>query len=405
MRPTGYLLITLCLLLTSSCFEKKAASKTPVVDDRLAKAEQQLSLQLDRALLAGRIPRTISEEGELQWTGQQYDWTEGFFPGSCWYLYEVTKDEKWRKGAERLQANYERHKSLTTKHDLGFIFNCSYGNGYRLTDNEYFMGVLRNAGDSLMTRFNPTVGSIQSWDTNRGWMASRGWEFPVIIDNMMNLELLFELSRLTGEDKYAEVAKTHANTTMKNHFRPDYSSFHVVDYDPTDGTIRSKETAQGFADSSSWARGQAWGLYGFTVCYKHTGDKVYLDHARKIADYIIANLPEDGVPYWDYDAPRSADTPRDASAAAITASALVELNAYTAGVYADELKMILNSLASPAYTAEIGKNQHFILKHSVGSIPHGNEIDVPINYADYYYLEALVRYQKSMAAGSMAVRP
>jgi rhamnogalacturonyl hydrolase YesR len=362
----------------------------------IQKAENQLSFLLQDAEKANLIPRTIDKTGNLHWTHLNFDWTEGFFPGSCWYLFEETKDEKWKKAAEKFQDMFQEHKYKTTNHDLGFIFNCSFGNGFRLTKNKAFKEVMITAADSLLTRFNPVVGCIKSWDTDKGWQSQRGWKFPVIIDNMMNLELLFKVSEFTNDPKYKEAAVTHANTTIKNHFREDNSSVHVVDYDSENGAVRGKYTAQGAADDSSWARGQAWGLYGFTITYRYTRDKVFLEQAEKIAHYIInfKETPKDGIPYWDYQASKIPNEPRDVSAAAITVSALLELNNFSDQDFGPAIDKIMNSLASDQYTAQLGENKHFILKHSVGSIPHGNEIDVPLNYADYYYLEALVRYKK-----------
>lgn len=375
---------------------------TEFPEEQLALAEEQYELLLADAREADMIPRTVTEGGEMHWArvDKGFDWTAGFFPGSLWYLYDYTGDEKWKKSADYFQSKFERFKNSTGYHDLGFIFNCSYGNGYRLTQNEAYKEVLVTAANSLMQRFNPNVGSIMSWDVDKGWQSKRGWKFPVIIDNMMNLELLFEVSEFTGDDKYEEVAIAHANTTMKNHFREDNSSFHVVDYDPETGEVRSKATAQGYSDESSWARGQAWGVYGFTMCYRYTQDKRYLEQAEKIADYILSyeGMPEDMIPYWDYNAPNIPNEPRDASAAAITASALIELSQYAQyedNKYIKAAEKILRSLASSEYTAQVGKNNHFILKHSVGSIPHDSEIDVPLNYADYYYIEALLRYRKA----------
>ena len=379
----------------SSCNDKKRIENLNI-DTILAHAEKQLAQQLIVAEQANKIPRTVNSKGEIHWSKPNFDWTEGFFPGSCWYLYEATKDEKWSKAAEKFQALFEDHKNFTTYHDLGFIFNCSYGNGYRLTKNEAFKQVMITAGDSLITRFNPTVGCIKSWDVDKGWQSTRNWKFPVIIDNMMNLELLFELTEITGNQKYKETAIAHANTTMANHFRADDSSYHVIDYDPETGEVRGKQTAQGFSDASAWARGQAWGIYGYTVCYRYTKDEKYLVQAEKIAKYILEfnATPEDGIPYWDNNAENIPNEPRDVSAAAITVSALIELNGFSKEDYMPAIHKILSSLASETYTAKIGENKNFLLKHSVGSIPHSSEIDVPLNYADYYYLEALVRYQK-----------
>lgn len=382
-------------IFLNNCGQKEKDTKTDL-DTILIKAESQLANQLKAAEAADRIPRTVTENGDMHWTNQNFDWTEGFFPGSCWYLYEATQDKTWKDAAEKFQGSFEDHKFRTNNHDLGFIFNCSYGNAYRITNDDAYKNVMITAADSLITRFNPAAGCIKSWDVDSGWQAERNWQFPVIIDNMMNLELLFKVSELTGDGKYKDIAITHANTTMQNHFRDNNSSFHVVDYDSITGEVRSKQTAQGYADESSWARGQAWGLYGYTVCYRFTKDERYLKQAEKIATYILENksIPSDGIPYWDYDAPINSDTPRDVSAASITASALLELDSYSDTSYQSAVDKIINSLSSEQYTSKQGEHQNFILLHSVGSIPHNNEIDVPLNYADYYYLEALLRYKK-----------
>tara|TARA_B100000809_G_C15136004_1_gene530583 strand:+ start:1173 stop:2318 length:1146 start_codon:yes stop_codon:yes gene_type:complete len=370
--------------------------KQSQVDQQITHADKQLSLLLQDAEAGNNIPRTLTADGEMHWIHKGFDWTEGFYPGGCWYLYELTGDEKWKNAAEKFQAIFENQKTRLTNHDLGFVFNCSYGNGYRLTKNEAFKDVMITAGNSLITRFNPNVGCIKSWDVDKGWQSTRGWKFPVIIDNMMNLELLFELTKLTGDDTYAKVAITHADTTMKNHFREDNSSYHVIDYDPETGAVRNKNTAQGYAHESAWARGQTWGIYGYTVCYRYTKDPRYLEMAQKIAKYIIEykGTPEDGIPYWDYNAPNFPNEPRDVSAAAVAVSALIELDGYTKESYLPAIDKIMNSLATEEYTAKLGENKNFLLKHSVGSIPHNNEIDVPLNYADYYYLEALLRYKQ-----------
>lgn len=391
--------ILFCFVAAVTSMTSCENNKT-ITCERLEYAGKQLSLLRDTAVAHGEIPRTIDPDGTTHWVdGTGFDWTEGFFPGTCWYLYEFTGDRSWSEAAEKLQSTYIKHAGLSY-HDLGFIFNCSYGNGYRLTGKKEFLDVLQQAGNMLANRFNPTVGAIKSWDEDKGWQAGRGWMFPVIIDNMMNLELLFELTRLTGDKRYADVAVAHANTTLKNHFREDYSSYHVVDYDPATGEVRSKQTAQGFSNESSWARGQAWAVYGYTVCYRYTKDRKYLEAACRIADFIIhyPDMPQDNIPYWDYNAPNIPDAPRDASAAAITASALVELNGYADGKYLDYACALIDTLSSNQYRAKIGANNLFLLMHSVGSIPHNSEIDVPLNYADYYYVEALMRLSEASSA-------
>ena len=395
-----YQLVLLGILIFISACGEEQDQDAGVEEVAIYHAEKQLSLLLEDAYAFDKNPRTINEKGEIHWATHDngsFDWTLGFFPGTCWYMYEITKDEKWKSGAEKFQAMHEHFKSMNSSHDLGFVFNCSYGNAYRLTHNEAYKQVMIDAGNSLIERFNPQVGCIKSWDVDGGWQARRGWRFPVIIDNMMNLELLFELSEITKDPKYKNIAIAHADATMKNHFRDDHSSFHVVDYDPQTGVVRNRQTAQGYAHESSWARGQAWGLYGFVVCYRYTKDRKYLKLAKSIADYIISNgaMPKDLVPYWDYNAPRIPNEPRDVSAAAITASALVELDSYSRGNYKKVAHQIIKSLSSEEYTAKVDENCHFVLMHSVGSIPHNAEIDVPLNYADYYYIEALSRILKS----------
>ena len=316
-----------------------------------------------------------------------YDWTSGFYPGSLWYAYELTGNDTLKTWAIQYTNLLNPVRYYTGTHDLGFMVNCSYGNAERLAPNDTIAAVMKETADNLCGRFNDSISAIRSWDFGT-------WNFPVIIDNMMNLELLFEATKLSGDSTFYNVAKKHADTTMANHFRADNSCYHVVDYDPETGEVRKKQTAQGYADESSWARGQAWALYGYTMCYRYTHDAKYLAQAEKVYNFIFGNknLPEDLVPYWDFDAPKIPNEPRDASAAACTASALYELSTYvTDKGYKETADRIMESLASPAYRAEVGTNGNFILMHSVGSIPHGAEIDVPLNYADYYFLEALKR--------------
>ena len=290
----------------------------------------------------------------------------------------------------------EEAKNLTWHHDIGFIVNCSFGNGLRLAGTPSYKDVMVQAAKSLSTRFRPAAGIIQSWDVERGWQSERGWECPVIIDNMMNLELMFGATRLSGDSSFYKIAVSHADRTMEEHFRPDGSCYHVIDYSIKDGKVRHRQTAQGYADESIWSRGQAWAIYGYAVCYRETKDRKYLDQALKTFNMMknLENMPEDLIPYWDMSAPNIPNEPRDVSTASCIASALYEISTMdvpdAAGykMYADS---IMVSLSSPAYRAALGTNGNFLLMHSVGSIPHNSEIDVPLNYADYYYLEALKR--------------
>jgi unsaturated chondroitin disaccharide hydrolase len=331
-------------------------------------------------------PRTLNTDGSLALVKSD-DWCSGFFAGNLWQLYEYGADEKWMAQAKTFTTPMEAEKTNGGTHDLGFMIYCSVGNGYRLTHDQHYKDVIIEAAKTLSTRFNPVVGCIKSWDKSK-------WKYPVIIDNMMNLELLFEATKLSGDSSFYKIAVTHANTTMKNHYRDDYSSIHVVDYDPETGKVLHKQTAQGYADGSAWARGQSWGLYGYTLCYRETGNKIYLNQAEKIAGFLLNNptLPKDLVPYWDYNDPAIPNVPKDASAAAIMASALYELSTYSSNGkhYKDIADKILISLGK-SYQAPTGEDRGFLLLHSTGHKPAKSEIDVPIIYADYYYLEALLR--------------
>ncbi|WP_199119454.1 glycoside hydrolase family 88 protein [Pedobacter sp. ASV28] len=334
-------------------------------------------------------PRTV-ENGQLKMVVSR-DWTSGFFPAELWYFYEYSKDQKWLNLAKKYTEDIKKEQYNRSTHDLGFMIYCPFGNGYRITRDTAYRSVIIQAAKSLSTRFNTTAGVIRSWDHN-----ADKWKYPVIIDNMMNLELLFEATKFTGDSSFYKIAVTHANNTLKNHFRPDFSSWHVVDYDVETGQVIKKTTAQGYSNESAWARGQAWGLYGYTLCFRYTKNKAYLAHADAIANFILNNksTPADGIPYWDYNDPQIPKVSRDASAAAITASALYELAKYSknAKLYKAAADKILHSL-STAYASPAGADYGFILEHSTGHRPAKSEIDVPINYADYYYLEALLRYK------------
>jgi len=339
----------------------------------------------------GVSPRTT--KGDTLVLVASKDWTSGFFSGNLWYMYELTKDQKWLEKAKEYSAPIEQEKTNGVTHDMGFKIYCSFGNGYRLTKEPKYRDIMIQSARTLITRFNPTVGSLRSWDHH-----AEVWDFPVIIDNMMNLELLFWAFKETKDSTFYKVAVSHANTTMKNHFRSDFSSYHVIGYDPKTGAVTKRNTHQGFSDESSWARGQAWGLYSYTMCYRETGDKKYLQQAENIGNFILNNpsTPKDLVPYWDYNAPKIPNEPRDVSAASITASALYELSTMVpdrAVFYKETADKIMKSL-NKTYKAEPLTNRGFLLIHSTGNLPAKSEIDVPIVYADYYYLEALLRKRK-----------
>jgi unsaturated chondroitin disaccharide hydrolase len=337
----------------------------------------------------------IAAKPDSAWkNARMYDWRSGFFPGLLWYAYEFSKDEALKEAAITWTEGLEPVKDYTGNHDVGFMIFCSYGNGYRLTKNEAYRQVILQAAKSLVTRYNPKVGLIQSWNAN-----SR-WKFPVIVDNMMNLELLFWASKNGGSRELYTIAETHALNTMKNHVRADGSTFHVVDYDPETGAIRAKNTAQGFADDSCWTRGQAWGVYGFTLTYRETKNPEFLKTACRLADYFIAHLPEDKIPYWDFQAPGIPNEPRDSSSGAIAASGMLELSTLVkdkkaAAKYRQAALDILASLCSSRYLAE-GTASPAILLHATGAKPHNADVDVSLIYGDYYFLEALLRVKRGI---------
>jgi len=349
----------------------------------------------DKSLVA---PYSINKDGSLKLVGP-YDWCSGFFPGSLWQMYAYTHSKYWREEAVKYTCPLEKVKWYKSTHDLGFMLYCSFGQAYRLTKVQSYKEVLIQAAKSLSSRYSPKVKAIRSWDWNRDI-----WQYPVIIDNMLNLELLFWASEATGDSLYYNIAVNHANTTLKNHFRSDCSSYHVVDYDTITGNARFKGTHQGYSDASVWSRGQAWGLYGFTMCYRFTKNPAYLNQAEKIADFIFSqpNLPADLIPYWDMKDPGIPNVPKDASAAAVTASALYELSAYAAHGksvrYRHWADTILENL-SKHYQASPGTNQGFLLLHSTANRPKNSQVDVPLSYADYYYLEALIRRSKLLQEG------
>jgi rhamnogalacturonyl hydrolase YesR len=347
---------------------------------------------MDGLLEENECPRSLNPDGSLM-KSTIWWWCSGFYPGTVWLAYEYTGEESLMDIALRHTVKLDSIRFRTNDHDVGFQLNCSYGNAFRLTGREDFKSVLHDGAHSFATRLNPTIGCTRSWDYD-----GRPWDFPVIIDNMMNLELLLKVGQMYAEPDLCNVAVSHADVTMRNHFREDGSSWHLVDYDPVTGNVNKKQTVQGYSDDSAWSRGQSWGLYGFTMMYQYTRDEKYLRHAVKVADYLLPRLPEDGVPYWDYDDPDIPDAPRDASAAAIMASALVSLSELVeverSGKYLSAAENIVRTLASEEYLAEEGTNCGFILKHGVGFLKAGSEVDVPLTYSDYYFLEAIMKLSK-----------
>ncbi len=387
-------------------------NSAPPINQVFETATIQYKGMLNRAKDLAFYPRSTDVDGKLKLVNIN-DWTGGFWPGSLWYVYEFTKDDFWKKNALKWTKSLEKNQYNNTHHDLGFMMYCSYGNAFRLTNDSSFVPILIQSANSLISRYSLKVKSIKSWNERKSVDKKQVWKFPVIIDNMMNLELLFFASKETKNPIYRDIAISHAETAMKNHVRPDYSSYHMINYDEHTGKVLDRKTVQGFSDNSLWARGQAWAVYGFTTVYRETKDDRFLVTAQKMADFYLnsPNLPQDKIPYWDFnvgqegykpewnfDVLKYQPIPRDASAAAVMASALLELSSYSDAKlkarYVNEAANMLVSLSSDAYLANPGTNNHFLLMHSVGNMQKNSEVNVPLVYADYYFLEALLRYKK-----------
>ena len=391
-------LVTVCFFVTTFTLFGQNPSTHPsrkallkIIDQNFIDAAQQYKVLMNH-LPQDKFPKTyFPTTGQYQFSGSEW-WCSGFYPGSLLYIYQQTQDSVLLKEANRILNILEKEKFNTTTHDLGFMMFCSFGNAKDIAPKPTHKDILIQSAKSLASRFNPTVGCIKSWDSHNN-------DYLVIIDNMMNLELLFWATQATGDSSYYNIAVTHANTTMKHHFRSDFSSYHVINYNAQTGDVQQKRTAQGYANESEWARGQAWGLYGYTVMYRATQNPMYLEQAKNIARFILKhpNLPTNKIPYWDFNAPNIPDALRDASAAAVMASALLELSTYVNNSlkkeYISNAEEMLFALSKPPYKAKIGTNGGFLIEHCVGHIPEKTEIDVPLTYADYYFLEAMKRYQ------------
>ena len=397
------------LVLAAACSRQESMEQLAArVFDVAGRQVQILAAALDST----QVPRTLNPDGSLRTSDYKW-WCSGFFPGTLWYVYAYTGDSRFYDLAVAECAKIDGVQYITDGHDVGFMANCSFGNGLRIGGIEEYARPLANAAHNLAARFNPAVGCTLSWNPRK----DKDWLFPVIIDNMMNLEILVRVAEMAGEPELLEIARSHANTTMKNHFRSDYTTWHVVDYDPQTGAVRHKQTHQGYEDGSTWARGEAWALYGYTMMAELTGDPEYLAQAEHIGRWTMDNLPEDGVQYWDYDAARllleasdsvsfdrawaggkpDGSIQRDASSAAITASAFVRLGQLTKDQsFAEECRAVaekqIRALAGPEYLAEPGEMQGFLIRHCTGFLHSDSEVDVPLTYADYYFLEAVLRY-------------
>ena len=403
MNRNTITILSICTLalMMSACSSEKAQSQFDVIEALdYCTGQTHRTLQQLEAMQDGKdytmTPRNIAPDDSV-WhlrKAAKEEWCGGFWPGILWYAYEHSGDSSLLSEAEMYTKELEfLAETPAYDHDLGFLVFCSYGNGYRLTGNPEYKEVILNTADTLATLFNPTVGTILSWPRHVKDYGGHN----TIMDNMMNLEMMFWAAKNGGNKSLYDVAVRHAEKTMECHFREDGGCYHVAVYDTLSGDFIRGCTHQGYADSSLWARGQSWAIYGYTVVYRETGDKRFLDFAEKVTDLYLSRLPDDYVPYWDFDDPAIPEAPRDASAAAIVASALIELSEYVSdeksAVYMDAAEKVLTSLSSANYRS--GDAKPSFLLHATGHHPAGSEIDYSIVYADYYYIEALMRWKKA----------
>ena len=387
-RTKTFMLSIACTLMCAACAPKVSFSES-ALDYCIGQTERSLEQLKPYDFMMS--PRNIAP-GDSVWHQRPVSkelWTEGFWPGILWYAYEYSKDDAILEAAKGYTEVLEfLSENPAYDHDLGFIVFNSYGNGYRLTGDEHYKNVILATAERLAELYNPAVGTILSWPREVENFGGHN----TIMDNMINLETLFWAAENGGRPELRDIAIAHADTTMKYHFREDGSCYHVAVYDAVSGEFMRGRTHQGYADDTMWARGQAWAIYGYTVCYRFTRDQRYLDHACKATDVYLKGLPEDMVPYWDFNDPNIPEASKDASAAAVVASALIELSGYVQGEkgaqYLSDAKSMLQSLHENYRSGDV--NPSFLL-HSTGHRPAGSEIDYSIIYADYYYIEALIR--------------
>lgn len=393
----SFFFLSLVLIISCNSNKKKTTKPTTeisqfepskVLDLNISKIKNTSQTIKDSATFPRHIPKN-----KQHWEFKGYkDWCSGFWPGVLWYSYEHSGDPFLKEQAEKFTLPIKNIAFTPAQnHDIGFMIYCSFGNGYRITGNEEYKRVLLAAADTLATLYNPKVGSILSWPSQKQYSHN------TIIDNMMNLELLFWATKNGGNKKLYDIAESHATVTMNNLIRDDGSLFHVGCFNEETGEFIEGKTHQGYADNSMWARGQTWGIYGFSMAYRETGNQEFLKSAIILANHFLKRLPEDGIPYWDFDDPKIPNAPKDASAAAVAACGLFELATMTKDVllkqkYNDAAISFLEKLSSDKYLS--GNTNQALLLHSTGHLPKNSEVDVPIIYADYYYMEALMRLKK-----------
>jgi len=384
--------ITFLFLGIAFPFFTNATGTSPLTNTSITKIFETVKKQFTDSLKIiprNRFPKETDNTGKWQ-TTKASGWTSGFYPGILWLLYEQSGNKSYAEEA-RLRENFLSSQQYNTAtHDVGFMIFNSFGNAYRLTKNDKDKKIILRTAQSMATRFNPKVGLIRSWRSDQN-------SYQVIIDNLMNLELLFWSAKNGGDPGLLEIAKSHAKNTARDFVRDDGSTFHLVNYDKTTGRRISRTTAQGYKPDSTWARGQAWAIYGFSIAYRETRDLTFLYTARKVADYYMKNIPDDFIPYWDFNVPNKSQEPRDSSAAAIAASGLLELSKLEISPsrslkYQEFAGNTLTSLASKNYFNQ-SKNQASILLHGTYN-KNTNDYDRGTIWGDYYFIEALLKLKR-----------
>jgi len=396
-RVKPILLLSLILAFTRESWSQQLPDS--LIQNALRVSYEHLEASVLEVKDSTRFPSYAPHN--LQWSYfNSGGWTSGFYPGCLWLAYELSGRNEFKTWAKRWTAGLEKEAENTGTHDLGFMFGCSFGNGIKNVSPDEavtYKETLVMAAITLDKRYSPKVGMLRCyWDEPP--FSQDTTLFPVVVDIMMNLELLFWGTEHGAPASLKEHAISHALNTYRDFVRPDGSSYHVVRYNKDSGTIFNKGQLQGQNENSTWTRGHAWFIYGMTVCYRYTKDETFLTKACLLADYFLKRLTPDNVSAWDFDSkPEYKDT-KDASATAIVSSALFELSTYVKDPtrkekYLDKATAMLAALCSKKYLAE-GEKTNALLLHSTQYLtqPGNQNTDKPAIFADYYFLEAIKRY-------------
>ena len=373
------------------------------IDEGMLKAAYDKAAELIKTATAEfteKFPPSASVNHFYQ-SGSNYEWTPGFWTGEVWLAYEKTGDEALKKTAEiEVQDFYRRikEKDGVNHHDMGFLYCPSCVAAYKLTGNETGKEAAIMAADNLMTRFHEKGQFFQAWGT----LGDEN-NYRLIIDCLLNMPLLFWAGEVTGDGEYAKKAEAHIKTAMKNIIREDHSTYHTFFFDVNTGEPKKGVTHQGYRDGSAWARGQAWGVYGTALGYRYTKEEKYIDAFRTVTEYFLSHLPEDLVPYWDFEFTDGSDQPRDSSAAVIAACGMLEMSKYLseekAAYYTGLARRLLYALVTKCAVTDPAQSNGLLLhgtyaKSSPYNTCPNNGVDECVIWGDYFYMEALTRLSR-----------